>query len=121
MAFIVYELQSDPQTEVVVSVSNEEFDAQQQEAGLERVARGDDLMVRAKMKFEEAVERIGPIANAVLNKMQPIGESVNEVQVDIGVKYLLRLVNRLRQKPGWTRTRRPSACNRHTFEQMGFE
>jgi hypothetical protein len=84
--YIIYELKADPKTEVVVEVDPEDLATQEREGGLERVGRGEELTLRAGKKFEEAIEQIGPIANAVLAKMTGIAQSVNEVQVDFGVK-----------------------------------
>jgi len=53
------------------------------EAGIERAARGDQI-VKAKERFSEALEQIKPVAQTVLSKLGSL--SADEIGVEFGIK-----------------------------------
>ncbi|MBP0020195.1 MAG: hypothetical protein J7647_21900 [Cyanobacteria bacterium SBLK] len=59
---------------------NEEED----EPGL--IGIGDDLPRIASQKFEEALNAIRPVANAIVDKVQSLNRPADEVEVKFGVK-----------------------------------
>jgi hypothetical protein len=69
-----------PGTTVIVEVEVPD------EAGYERAARPGDLAVQAGQSFEQALEKVRPIAQAVLSKLRSVGEALDEVAVEFGLK-----------------------------------
>lgn len=56
------------------------------EGGVERAARPGEMIEKAKQDFETVLERIKPIAAAVITALRDLSESPNEIGVEFGVK-----------------------------------
>jgi hypothetical protein len=54
--------------------------------GVERVGRGERVLTQASQTFEEALDKIGPLASSVASRMQQITTSMEEVQVEFALK-----------------------------------
>ncbi len=55
------------------------------------ISRKDGIEVKAKEKFEDALNGIKPVANAIINKVKSLNEPASEVQVKFGVKMSAEL------------------------------
>ena len=51
-------------------------------SGVERVGRGDRVVTQVSQSFEEALDKVGPMAAAVASKVQSLASSMDEVNVD---------------------------------------
>jgi hypothetical protein len=56
------------------------------EGGYERAARAPELAVKAGQTFEAALDKVRPIAQAVVAKVQGLGGGLAEVMVEFGLK-----------------------------------
>jgi hypothetical protein len=68
------------ETSVVVEVEDRD------EGGNERVGIGTALPAKAGETFEAALEKIKPIALTVMSKLQGLGDALDEVNVEFGLK-----------------------------------
>ena len=56
------------------------------EVGMEKVAQKKEIISKAEISFEAALDRIKPIANIVINKLREMKKSVDEIEVQFGLK-----------------------------------
>lgn len=56
------------------------------EIGMEKVAKKKETISKSKISFEAALDRIKPIANIVINKLREMEKSVDEIEVQFGLK-----------------------------------
>jgi hypothetical protein len=56
------------------------------EPGIERASRVDDLAVRASQSLDSALEGIRIAANATLTKLRELAEAPDEVEVEFGIR-----------------------------------
>ncbi|MBV8384948.1 MAG: hypothetical protein JOZ63_20345 [Planctomycetaceae bacterium] len=54
--------------------------------GVERVGRGDRVVTQVSQTFEDALDKVGPMAAAVASKIQSIATSTEEVTVEFAIK-----------------------------------
>ncbi len=63
-----------------------EVDEPEQLDGTRRVSRSGDLTQKAQISFEEALEKIKPVASSVIKKLKSLNEPADEVEVKFGLK-----------------------------------
>jgi alkylation response protein AidB-like acyl-CoA dehydrogenase len=56
------------------------------EPGIERAARVDDLVVKASASLETAMEQVRVVANATLGKLGDLVRQPEQVEVEFGVR-----------------------------------
>ena len=57
----------------------------------DRIGIGDDLVEKAKQSFEQAIAKIEPVANAIINKVRNLNQPADEVEVKFGLKMSAEL------------------------------
>ena len=57
----------------------------------ELIGRTDEIAAKASKKFEDALNAIKPVANAVINKVKSLNEPADEVGVKFGIKMSAEL------------------------------
>jgi YbbR domain-containing protein len=57
------------------------------EPGIERAARVDGVVVKARQSLESAMDQIRVIANAALGKLQDLAQQPEQVEVEFGVRF----------------------------------
>jgi hypothetical protein len=62
-----------------------EIEEAQPPSGAERVARYDEILYKAKVSFEAAMEGVKPVAEILMRKLKDIA-SPREVAVEFGIK-----------------------------------
>jgi hypothetical protein len=55
------------------------------------ISRKDGIEAKAKDKFEDALNGIKPVANAIINKVKSLNQPADEVEVKFGVKMSAEL------------------------------
>ena len=64
-----------------------EVDEPEQEGGMDRVARFDEVAEEAKQTFEHAIDKIKPIANIIISRLhEGLTKPADEVGVEFGMK-----------------------------------
>lgn len=81
IAFPISNQQTNEDTQLVIC----EVEEVGPPAGTERVARYDEILYKAKLSFETAVDSIKPVAETLMKKLKAIG-SPNEITVEFGIK-----------------------------------
>lgn len=56
------------------------------EPGIERAARVDELVVKARKSLEVAMDQVGVVASATLGKLQDLAQAPEQVEVEFGVR-----------------------------------
>jgi hypothetical protein len=56
------------------------------EPGIERAARVDDLVVKARQSLEGAFGQIQAVANAALGKLQDLAQQPEQVELEFGIR-----------------------------------
>jgi hypothetical protein len=56
------------------------------EPGIERAARVDDLVVKARASLESAMDQVRAVANATLGKLQDLAQQPEQVEVEFGIR-----------------------------------
>jgi hypothetical protein len=79
--YVEFPLESS-QGSVVVEVTEPE-----PEGGIQRAARPGDLAVKAGQTFESALDKVKPIAAAVLARLRGLGDALTEVAVEFELKF----------------------------------
>ncbi|WP_424101599.1 CU044_2847 family protein [Moorena producens] len=54
--------------------------------GIERVSLGGKQVIKARQTFEEALDKIKPVASAVITKLRDLNQPADEVEVKFGLK-----------------------------------
>lgn len=57
------------------------------EPGIERAARVDEVVVKARASLESAMEQVRAVANATLGKVQDLAQQPEQVEVEFGVRF----------------------------------
>ncbi len=57
----------------------------------DRIGLRDELAQKAQQTFESALEKVNPVANAIINKMRSLNQPADEVEVKFGVKMSAEL------------------------------
>ncbi len=57
----------------------------------DRIGIGDDVVEKAKQSFEQAIAKIEPVANAIINKVRNLNQPADEVEVKFGLKMSAEL------------------------------
>ena len=56
------------------------------EPGIERAARVDDVVVKARESLESAMDQVRAVANATLGKLQDLAQQPEQVEVEFGIR-----------------------------------
>jgi hypothetical protein len=56
------------------------------EQGVDRAGLGDQVIKRATQSFEAALDKMKPVVNAVMSKLQELTSSMDEVGLEFGLK-----------------------------------
>jgi hypothetical protein len=67
--------------EILVEVEEHELPS-----GTERVAKGIAVVETASKTFEEALDKIKPIATIVMSSLIDLGDALDEIQTEFGLK-----------------------------------
>jgi hypothetical protein len=78
--YIAFPLSTQQDTMVVVEVEEPEV------GGYERAARAPELAQKVGQSFEAALEKVMPIARTIVAKLQGLGDSLAEAEVEFGLK-----------------------------------
>ncbi|NES25408.1 MAG: hypothetical protein F6K41_42545 [Symploca sp. SIO3E6] len=57
----------------------------------DRIGLGDEVTQKAQQTFESALERVKPVANAIMTKVRSLNEPADEVEVKFGLKMSAEL------------------------------
>ncbi len=57
----------------------------------ERIGLRDELAQKAQQTFESALEKVNPVANAIISKVSSLKQPVDEVEVKFGIKMSAEL------------------------------
>jgi hypothetical protein len=57
----------------------------------ERISLGDEVAQKAQQTFESALEKVKPLANAIMTKVCSLNEPADEVEVKFGIKMSAEL------------------------------
>ncbi|MCA2723101.1 MAG: hypothetical protein IM333_03455 [Microcystis sp. M048S1] len=57
----------------------------------ELISRTDEIAVKAAQSFEDALNGIKPVANAIINKVKSLNEPADQVEVKFGIKMTVGL------------------------------
>ena len=57
----------------------------------ELISRTDQIAVKATQSFEDALNGIKPVANAIINKVKSLNEPADQVEVKFGIKMTVGL------------------------------
>jgi hypothetical protein len=63
-----------------------EVDEPEPEGGIVRAARPDEVIVRAQLTFNQALEKIRPAAGAIIQKLRSLSDPPDEIDVEFGLK-----------------------------------
>lgn len=75
-------LSEDTDTKILIEVEEPEIDS-----AVERVALpSGQSVLRASQSFEEAMERVKPMASTIISKLKDISNPADEVEVKFGLK-----------------------------------
>ena len=56
-----------------------------EQAGLERVSRGGDIILRAQVTLENSLDRIKPAAQFIVEKLRSLHDTPDQIEVQFGV------------------------------------
>ena len=56
------------------------------EPGIEQAARVDDLVVKARVSLENALDQVRAVANAAVVKLRDLAEQPQQIQVEFGIR-----------------------------------
>jgi hypothetical protein len=56
------------------------------EPGIEQAARADDLVVRARVSLENALDQVRAVANTALARLRDLAEQPQQIQVEFGIR-----------------------------------
>jgi hypothetical protein len=56
------------------------------EPGIERAARIDDVVIKARVGLESAMDQVRAVANATLGKLQDLAQQPEQVEVEFGIR-----------------------------------
>lgn len=57
------------------------------EPGIERAARVDEVLVKARESLEAAMDQVRVVANVTLSKLQDLAQAPEQVEVEFGVRF----------------------------------
>jgi len=57
----------------------------------DRISLGDEVAQKAQQTFESALEKVKPVANAIMTKVRSLNEPADEVEVKFGIKMSAEL------------------------------
>ena len=57
----------------------------------DRISLADDVVKTAQKSFESAIDKVKPVANAVITRMRSLNEPADEVEVKFGIKMSAEL------------------------------
>lgn len=57
----------------------------------DRISLGDEVAQKAQQTFESALEKVKPVANAIMTKVRSLNEPADEVEVKFGLKMSAEL------------------------------
>ena len=57
-----------------------------EEPGIERAAQVDEIVVKARVSLETAMDQVRTVANATLGKLQDLAQQPEQVEVEFGVR-----------------------------------
>jgi Trypsin-co-occurring domain 1 len=57
------------------------------EPGIEQAARVDDLVVKARVSLESALDQVRAFANATLGNVQDLVQQPEQIQVEFGIRF----------------------------------
>jgi hypothetical protein len=57
----------------------------------DRIGLADDVIEAAKYSFDQAIDKIKPVANAVISRVRSLNEPADEVEVKFGLKMNAQL------------------------------
>lgn len=63
-----------------------EIEETQPLSGVERVARYDEVLYKAKVSFEAAMDNIKPVAETLIGKLKNIAVPPKEIGIEFGIK-----------------------------------
>lgn len=70
----------DDGTSLVVEVDEPEL------GGLVPASRSDEVIAKAQVSFEEALDKIKPAANGIIKKLRGLSDQPDEINVEFGLK-----------------------------------
>jgi hypothetical protein len=56
------------------------------EPGIEQAARVDELVVKARVSLEDALDQVRAFANATLGKVQDLVQQPEQIEVEFGIR-----------------------------------
>jgi hypothetical protein len=56
------------------------------EPGIEQAARVDDLVVKARVSLENALDQVRAVANAAVARLRDLAEQPQQIQVEFGIR-----------------------------------
>jgi hypothetical protein len=56
------------------------------EPGIEQAARVDELVVKARISLEDALDQVRAVANAAVTRLQDLAEQPQQIQVEFGIR-----------------------------------
>jgi Trypsin-co-occurring domain 1 len=89
------------------------------EPGIERAARVDDVVIKARESLENAMDQVRAVANATLSKLGDLARQPEQVEVEFGVRLnaaagaviaRTQAEGHLQVKLTWTRPRAGAAA-----------
>jgi hypothetical protein len=57
----------------------------------DRISLGDEVTQKARQTFESTLEKVKPVANAIMTKVRSLNEPADEVEVKFGIKMSAEL------------------------------
>lgn len=63
-----------------------EVEQPESKSGTGRIGREDELMQKAHLTFEAALEKVKPIAGIIVDKLRSMNQPADEVEVKFGIK-----------------------------------
>jgi hypothetical protein len=63
-----------------------EVDEPETSGNLERLASPSEVIAKATRPFEEAMDKIKPVANAIIAKLRSLSDPPHEMEVEFGLK-----------------------------------
>jgi Trypsin-co-occurring domain 1 len=56
------------------------------EPGIEQAARVDELVVKARVSLEQALDQVRAVANAAVARLRDLAEQPQQIQVEFGIR-----------------------------------
>ncbi len=63
-----------------------EIEQPESKSGVGRISREDQVMQKAQLTFEAALEKVKPIAGTIVDKLRSMNQPADEVEVKFGIK-----------------------------------